>query len=63
MKKRGILSGLAKVYDPLGVVSPVMVVAGKIFQDVCNQGTSWDSPVPRNSRKMEYISSSCKEMA
>ena len=45
MTKRGILSGLANVYDPLGVGSPVIVVALKIFQDSCNQGTGWDSLV------------------
>jgi len=46
--KRELLSAIAKVYDPLGVMSPVMIVARKIFQDVCKQGTVWDSPVTQD---------------
>ena len=39
------MSCLSRIYDPLGVVEPVTIVARKIFQDVCREGISWDSSV------------------
>ena len=45
MTKRELLSRLSRIYDPLGVVGPVTIVARKIFQDVCREGISWDSSV------------------
>ena len=51
IKKRELLSAIAKVYDPLGVMSPVMIIAPKIFQDVCKQGTVWDSPVTQETQE------------
>ena len=45
MTKRDMLSQLSRIYDPLGVVEPVTIVARNIFQDVCKQGISWDSSV------------------
>lgn len=40
--RRGLLSILASVYDPLGMVSPVVVIAKLIFQAECRQGKTWD---------------------
>lgn len=40
--KRGLLSMLASVYDPLGMVSPVVVVAKIIFQSECRLSKGWD---------------------
>ena len=40
--KRGALSKLAKVYDPLGLVSPVTLEGKQIYRDVCDAKTSWD---------------------
>ena len=40
--KRGILSKLAKVYDPLGLVSPVTLEGKMIFRDVCDATKAWD---------------------
>ena len=33
--KRGILSTTSKLFDPLGIVGPMMVTAKLIFQDAC----------------------------
>ena len=41
--KRGVLSKLAKVYDPLGLVSPVTLEGKVIFRDVCDQKQAWDT--------------------
>ena len=46
LTRRGILSTTSSVYDPLGVVSPVILVSKQILQSLCRQGISWDDPVP-----------------
>ena len=43
--KREVLSTLSKVYDPLGIVGPVTVIAKLIFQDICKENKDWDKPV------------------
>ncbi len=43
--KREVLSKLAKVYDPLGMVGPVTVTAKLIFQDICRENKDWDETV------------------
>ena len=45
--RRGILSMVCSVYDPLGFVSPFLLCAKKILQDLCReQNLDWDDPVP-----------------
>ena len=39
------MSRLSRIYDPLGVVGPVIIVAQKIVQDVCREEISWDSSI------------------
>jgi hypothetical protein len=34
--KRGVLSKLAKVYDPLGLVSPLTLEGKQIYRHVCD---------------------------
>ena len=41
--KRGILSKLSKIYDPLGLVSPLTLEGKRIFRDVCDLKTPWDA--------------------
>ena len=43
--RRGILSTISSVYDPLGLIAPVVLVGKQILQDIC-QGSDWDEPVP-----------------
>ena len=43
--KRGILSGLATLYDPLGLISPLSVPPRVLFQNLCLSKLTWDSPV------------------
>ena len=42
--RRGILSTVASVYDPLGIASPIVVTAKLIFQQSCSSG-DWDTPI------------------
>ena len=44
--KRDILSLTSKLYDPLGLFSPVMVSMKLLFQELCKEKIDWDSPLP-----------------
>ena len=44
--RRGILSTISSVYDPLGAVSPVILRGKQILQALCRQNVNWDDPVP-----------------
>eukprot|EP00794_Sanderia_malayensis_P012361 gene12361-biopygen9857 len=46
--KRGILSILASLFDPLGLTSPVAVTAKIIFQELCLEKLNWDDPLPKD---------------
>ena len=43
--RRGILSVTSYIYDPLGIISPVVLPAKKLIQDLCKQGLSWDEKI------------------
>ena len=42
--KRGALSYLAKIYDPLGLVSPMTLRGKFVFRDMCETKQPWDTP-------------------
>ena len=44
--RRGILSTISSVYDPLGIASPVILVGKQILQDMCRDNVDWDDPIP-----------------
>ena len=44
--KRGILSTLHSLYDPLFLASPACIKAKKIFQTACQSKLGWDDPLP-----------------
>lgn len=46
LSRRGILSTISSVYDPLGIVSPVILTGKLILRDLCLQNVDWDDPVP-----------------
>ena len=48
LTKRGILAKLAKIYDPLGLVSPTTLTGKLIYRAVCDSKTAWDVPIPRD---------------
>jgi hypothetical protein len=54
--KRGILSKLAKIYDPLGLVFPTTLVGKLIYRDVCDAKLPWDAslPLPLTKRWKEW---------
>ena len=42
--RRGILSVTSSIYDPLGMVSPIILPAKRLLQDLCKQGLGWTLP-------------------
>ena len=44
--KRGVLSHLASIYDPLGVASPATLVGKQLFRDICDSKLPWDTQLP-----------------
>ena len=46
LTRRGILSTVSSLYDPLGILSPVVFTAKRIIQDLCRQGLGWDDVIP-----------------
>ena len=47
LTRRFILSITNRLFDPLGLVAPVIVEARLIFRDVCKHKIDWDDPVPQ----------------
>ena len=45
MTKRGVLAKLAKLYDPLGLVSPITLSGKIIYPAVCDEKIAWDAPI------------------
>ncbi len=45
--RRGILSKVASVFDPLGFLAPFLLLGKKILQEMCQRGIEWDDPLPK----------------
>ncbi|XP_062538146.1 uncharacterized protein LOC134206445 [Armigeres subalbatus] len=43
--KRSVLSHIAKLFDPLGLISPVIVLAKSIMQQLWANSLEWDEPI------------------
>lgn len=44
--KRSILSNIAKLFDPLGFLSPIIVTAKILIQELWTLKLNWDDPLP-----------------
>ena len=44
--KRGILSAVSSVFDPLGFLTPFTLKAKLIIQELWRQNLGWDEEVP-----------------
>ena len=45
--RRGLLSVISSVYDPLGFVAPFVLPAKILLQDLCKRKFDWDDPIPQ----------------
>ena len=44
--KRFIIQSLALIYDPFGLIAPVIVKMKILFQDICVNKFTWDEELP-----------------
>ena len=44
--KRGLLSIISSIYDPLGMISPFILTAKIILQNLCREKIGWDVEIP-----------------
>lgn len=44
--KRSVLSVIARLYDPLGLINPILVTAKIILQKLWSLRLDWDDPIP-----------------
>ena len=52
--RRGILSVVSSVYDPLGLATPFVLTAKRLLQDLCRLKLGWDDPIsPEDSIRWE----------
>ena len=54
MTRRGVLSVLSSVYDPLGFGAPFLLKGKHILQKLCEQGLKWDEKLPKETA-VEWI--------
>ncbi|XP_063967807.1 uncharacterized protein LOC135157132 [Lytechinus pictus] len=45
LTRRGILSTVMSVYDPLGLLAPIILPAKLILQELCRTSAEWDDPL------------------
>lgn len=50
--RRGILSTVNSIYDPLGFVAPVTIQGKAILRELTQDNGDWDSPLPQEMEEM-----------
>ena len=45
LNKRSVLKVVAKLYDPLGLISPLFITVMALFQDLCKLKIGCDKPL------------------
>ena len=46
MTRRGLLSIVGSIYDPLGLIGPYVLEGRLILQQLCKENIDWDEPLP-----------------
>ncbi|XP_071991443.1 uncharacterized protein [Engystomops pustulosus] len=44
--RRGVLSTISSLYDPLGFVAPILIQGKAILRDLTRETSDWDDPLP-----------------
>ena len=57
--KRGVLSAVNSLYDPMGFIAPVVILGKLFFRDITSLNCGWDEPLPESysSRWSDWIGS------
>jgi hypothetical protein len=50
-KNEDTLSALAKIYDPLGIVSPTTLQGKIMYREICESNVAWDGEFPKPLKK------------
>ncbi|XP_036146042.1 uncharacterized protein LOC118646697 [Monomorium pharaonis] len=45
--KRSLLAEVSRLFDPLGLLGPIIVIAKILLQDLWQAGTNWDESIPQ----------------
>ncbi|PFX11031.1 hypothetical protein AWC38_SpisGene25554, partial [Stylophora pistillata] len=49
--RRGVMSTISSIFDPLGFIAPFTLLAKKLLQDFCrNEDLDWDDDIPEDCR-------------
>lgn len=54
INKRSVVSATAKLYDPLGLIAPVVIIAKLFIQELWITNLEWDNPLP-DTYKTKWI--------
>ena len=49
--RRGILSVVSSIYDPLGFLGPLLLTPKILLQDLCRMKLSWDEEIPESHKE------------
>ncbi|XP_025157695.1 uncharacterized protein LOC112589293 [Harpegnathos saltator] len=63
ISKRGILSVVARLYDPLGWLGPMVVLAKILLQDLWLAGLGWDEALPSPLSRWDAFSTGLAEVS
>ena len=51
LTRRGLLSAVSSLFDPLGFVSPVTLIPKLLLQELCKKGRGWDQDLEDKEAK------------
>ena len=49
--KRGVLSTINSLYDPLGFAAPISIQGRSILRNITSNASDWDAPLPKESHE------------
>ena len=54
-RRRGVLSAVSSVYDPLVFFAPVLLEGKQILQELCKEMIEWDEPIPGERWRSDLV--------
>ena len=51
LTKRGLLSFISSIYDPIGIISPSMLESKLIIQELWRRNLAWDEQLPKDIKQ------------